>query len=86
MNITLTPVEVLHVLQTVLRSPLPDSSEQEALVSKIERPILAALEKEEDRQQDAMLETWTAQEQKKIADLKQKNLDMRPPIHTARRK
>lgn len=86
MNIVLTPEELLHVLQTVLRTPMQDAKEQEILVSKIRKPVLTALEKEEDRLKDTAFNAWTAQEGRKIEELKQKNEEIKPLLKTARRK
>lgn len=86
MNVVLSPEEILHVLQTVLKSPMHDTREQDALVSKLKKPILNVLEKEEVRLKDVAFSAWSDLEEKKIEDLKQKNAEIKTPLKTARKK
>lgn len=74
MNVTLSPAELLHVYKTLLSNPLQDPMQQEALVEKIQKPIVDCLEKEYDRLNEKMFESWKDKESKRIETL-QTSLD-----------
>ena len=74
MNVTLTPVELLHVYKTLLANPLQDPIQQEALVEKVQKPIADSLEREYDRLNEKLFKSWEGKEQKRIQTL-QSSLD-----------
>lgn len=74
MNITLSPVELLHVYKTLLSNPLRDPIQQEALVEKVQKPIADCLEREYSRLNERLFKTWEDKEQKRIESL-QTSLD-----------
>lgn len=86
MNVPLTPTEMLHVLHLIQAHPLKDAREQSALLSKVQRPILDVLDREEDRANEEAYQAWTHQEERKIQDLRNEYLNMWPRKKAGRRK
>lgn len=74
MNVYLTPEELLHVLQAVQLTPLSDGEVQTSLLYKLKRPLIEALEKEEERVKGRAYLDWSHREEQKI-DLLKKSLD-----------
>lgn len=66
MNITLNPIELLHIYRTLLRHPLEDERQNQVLIDKLQRPIVDSLEKEHVRSNEDMYKTWEGKEKKKI--------------------
>lgn len=82
MNVTLTPIELLHVYKTLLNNPLGDKTQNEILIDKFQRPIVISLEREHDRINGSMFKSWEDKEQKRIEalqasleDVKKKKVD-----------
>jgi predicted Holliday junction resolvase-like endonuclease len=57
-----------------LANPLQDPIQQQALVEKVQKPIADSLEKEYDRLNEKMFESWKDKESKRIETL-QTSLD-----------
>ena len=71
MNVYLTAEELLTVYEMLLKNP---AAGQEVLIAKVRAPILAVLEKEQERTENEMLSAWTNQEAKKIEELAKQNM------------
>ena len=71
MNVYLTAEELLTVYEMLLKNP---SAGQEVLIAKVRAPILAVLEKEQERTEKEMFSAWTNQEAKKIEELAKQNM------------
>lgn len=89
MKLSLSPVEVLHVLQSVHHFPMQDQKHQRNLVESIQNALLTVLEKEEQRLQSEAYKNWSLQEKKKLEALNENLKDLgigKTVIKTARRK
>ena len=73
MNLTLSPHELLHVMEVLIKNPMQFPEAQSALMLKVNKPLLAVLEKHEANNQESLYRTWSHEEQKKIEELQNKN-------------
>ena len=71
MNIVFTDTELLQLYELLVKSSADDK-----LVDKFRKPILALLEKEQDKQTKDAYVSWAAQESKKIDELNLKNTSL----------
>jgi hypothetical protein len=68
MNVQLEPEELLRVYETLVRST--DVADNAAILEKLKKPILSALEKEHEKVENLMFKNWTESESRKIQILK----------------
>lgn len=73
MNLTLSPHELLHVMEILIKNPMQLPEAQSALIFKVSKPILEVLERQEINSQEALYRIWVCEEQKKIEELQKKN-------------
>lgn len=79
MNVTLNAEEILCVYETLLKSK-NTTDEQDKIIAKFRKPILSALEKEQDKIDATMYQAWTENEVKKIEELTRENASMKIPL------
>jgi len=68
MNVQLAPEELLRVYETLVRSA--DAADNAAILEKLKKPILSALEKEQEKAESLLFKNWTESESRKIQILK----------------
>lgn len=82
----MSPEEILHLLQVLHSHPHKDTDLQMSMVLKLNKPILEALEREEDRLKDRAYFTWSRKEAQKIENLKKEYVDLQARKIAVRRK
>lgn len=69
MNILLKSSELLHVFQSLIKNPLSNPVEQEALLNKVKKPLLESLESSEREKTLDSYKDWLEKESQKIKNL-----------------
>lgn len=82
MNLNFTAEELLYLYDLLLKNESNDlnvlatAHDRESLLHKVRGPILSVLQKEQEKSEKVMYKAWSEQEEKKIKNLKTKNLEL----------
>ena len=79
MNVSLNPEELLHAYETLVKNPGLDNQDQEDILNKFRKPILAALENEHVKLEASLYQAWSEKSEKRIEELARENLSMKTP-------
>lgn len=85
MKVSLTPEELLYLLECAIKSPMSSTQASEFLIRKLKEPILLTLEADEEKKNKEAYAQWSESESKKINDLNAKNTNIMNKVETKRR-